>query len=87
MSWRQKITKGLLIDSPLWIFKAWCLSTVHPPSLEAMVSYPWRTAVLFSHRIKSGHDSYSNPTDTRIRRRYALVIWIKEAQLRFRWKM
>lgn len=69
------------VDSPLWIFKAWCLSIVHPPSLEAVVSYPWRTAVLFSHKIRSGHDSYSKPTETKQRskgRVHALhVFWIK----------
>lgn len=49
---------------PLWMFSAWCLFRLQPPRLDAVVSYPCRTAVRFSQRIRSGQDSYSKPTDT-----------------------
>lgn len=42
----------------------WCLSRDQPPRLEGSSSKPWSRAVLFSHRMRLGQVSYSNPTDT-----------------------
>lgn len=49
---------------PLFTLRMWCLSRDQPPRLEGSSSNPWRRAVLFSHRIRLGQVSYSNPTDT-----------------------
>lgn len=37
-SHRGLVPEIVLIHSPLWMLRAWCLSRLHPPSLEASIS-------------------------------------------------
>lgn len=53
-------------SSPLRMLRAWFLSRDHPPRFEGTSSNPCIRAVLLSHWIRPGHDSYSYPTETEI---------------------
>lgn len=56
---RKSRTCVYSLSSPLRMLRAWCLSKDHPPRLEGTSSNPCIRAVLLSHWITPGQDSYS----------------------------
>lgn len=56
---REIRTQVYCLFLPLRMLRAWCLSRDHPPRFEGTSSNPCIRAVLLSHWIMPGHDSYS----------------------------